>query len=46
MYLTLQVEPDEFRVSAMKNDGTLIDTDFHPGQAPGSGSFQGRKTTP
>ena len=26
MYLTLQVEPDEFRVSAMKNDGTLIDT--------------------
>lgn len=26
MYLTLQVEPDEFRVSALKNDGTLIDT--------------------
>lgn len=26
MYLTLQVEPDEFRVSAVKNDGTLIDT--------------------
>ena len=26
MYLTLQVEPDEFCVSAMKNDGTLINT--------------------
>lgn len=26
MYLTLQVEPDEFRVSALKNDGTVIDT--------------------
>lgn len=34
MYLTLQVEPDEFRVSALKNDGTLIDTVSVPAKAP------------
>ena len=26
MYLTLQVEPKDFRVTAFKNDGTIIDT--------------------
>ena len=26
MYLTLQVEPADFRVTAFKNDGTIIDT--------------------
>ncbi len=33
MYLTLQVEPDAFRVSAMKNDGTLIDSVSIPAKA-------------
>ena len=45
MYLTLQVEPDEFRVSAMKNDGTLIDTVSIPAKHQ-EAKFPKTRTTP
>ncbi|MCH4167210.1 MAG: metallophosphoesterase family protein [Megasphaera sp.] len=36
MYLILQVEPQEFRVTALKVDGTVVDTLAIPAVSPGS----------
>ena len=43
MYLVLQVEPDDFRVTAYKNDGTIIDAVTVPAKSPQPAARKSKK---
>lgn len=43
MYIVLQVEPDDFRVTAYKNDGTIIDAVTVPAKSPQPAARKSKK---